>query len=285
MDYNLKCINNKFFGILVILMIILGFVLQVGCVPQSEYDDLLAENEELKARLEECMHGAEKLIANAEKAYKEKKYEIARNNIKLLHEKHPESPKNEDFKQLLKTIEIKEMEEIKRKEEEEKERIRIANLNNTGMWVVGNYVDEFGEPTKIRYITNIYRIRGVFSNSATQNSELDVKFLISNSSDISIQLYEYAGKNPVKDSSYHSYYEVLIQDKEGKRYHFVASNHQSDRLSVNEFDSRKIHNILMKGGTIKFKIINSDIRTTEYNFTIENADWYENAYRKLNNSE
>ncbi|EIM62077.1 hypothetical protein [Desulfobacter postgatei] len=281
MDYNLKCINNKFFGILVILMIILGFVLQVGCVPQSEYDDLLAENEELKARLEECMHGAEKLIANAEKAYKEKKYEIARNNIKLLHEKHPESPKNEDFKQLLKTIEIKEMEEIKRKEEEEKERIRIANLNNTGMWGIRYFVDDFGEKTDEKYISNEYLINGSFSNSATQNSKLTVRFVITRE-DISILLYEYAGDNPVKAIGYNrDKYYVHIKDSNNEKLSMNAELKQ-DRLSFNK-NSKEVHSAFMKGGSIMFKIEKNHDPINVYHFTIENADWYENAYRKLNN--
>jgi hypothetical protein len=37
----------------------------------------------------------------------------------------------------------------------------------------------------------------------------------------------------------------------------------------------------MKGGTVKFKIVEIDTPTTEYEFTISKADWYKNAYRKL----
>lgn len=151
------------------------------------------------------------------------------------------------------------------------------------MWRVGYYVDDFGEPTKQGYIRNTSLIRGVFSNTATQDSELDVKFLISNSYNISIQLYEYAGNNPVKAYSYESY-RVLIQDTDGKRYDLRATNYESDRLSFDKTNSRKVHSILMKGGTIKFKIIESDTPTTEYEFTIQKADWYENAYRKLQES-
>jgi hypothetical protein len=38
---------------------------------------------------------------------------------------------------------------------------------------------------------------------------------------------------------------------------------------------------LLKGGNIKFRIKEIDTPTTQYNFTISNADWYDNAYRKL----
>lgn len=246
---------------------------------QNEKKELLKENERLLTELEECKYGAEKIIAEVEKAYSEKKYTIARQNINMLYENHPESPKNSEFKILLIKIEKEELVEKKRIQAEEKEQIRLANINNTGIWTVGHYVDDFGEPTKEGYIRNTSLISGLFSNTATQNSDLNVKFLISNSSDISIMLYEYASNNPVKAYSSDSY-RVLIQDKDGKRYKLTATNY-SDRLSFNKSTSRKVHEILMEGGMIKFKIIESDTPTTEYDFTISNADWYNNAYRKL----
>ena len=259
-------------------------------VPQADYDKLKTEKEQLKkendrllTELDDCKFGAEKIAYQVEKAYAEKNYATARQNINLLYEKHPDSPKNIEFKSLLKTIEKEELVEKKKRKAEEKERIRLANINNTGIWTVRYYVDDFGEPTKKGYISNTYLIRGMFSNSATQDSELDVRFLISNSSNISIKLFEYAGNNPVKAYSYESY-KVLVQDCENKRYNLKATNYESDRISFDKTASRKIHNILMKGGTIKFKIIESDTPTTEYEFTIQKADWYENAYTKLKES-
>jgi hypothetical protein len=248
-------------------------------VPQADFDTIKAENELLKKELDELKHGADRAIAMVEKAYQEKDYTLAREQIKLLSERHPESPKNTDFKTLLVKIDKEELIENKRKEEAEKERIRLENLNNTGIWEVGYYVDDFGEPTKDAYIKNKDILFGVFSNSATQNSDLAVKFLISNSSDISIQLYEYARPNPVKAYSSDSY-TVLIQDKDSKRLELRAVNY-SDRLSFDKSNSKKLHKVLMKGGLIKFKIVENDNNTTHYSFTIQNADWYDNAYAKM----
>ncbi len=273
-----------------IIYVISLITIMTSCgIPQKDYNklktennQLITENNQLKADLNNCKYGAEKIIAEVEKAYKEKNYAVARQYIKMLYEKHPESPKNIEFKSLLKKIEQKELAEKKRKEAEEKERIRLANINNTGMWSVRHYVDDFGEPTKQGYITNTSSIKGTFSNTATQDSKLNVDFLISNSSDVAIQLYEYAGNNPVKAYSSDAY-RVLIQDKNGNRLKLRAVNY-SDRLSFDKTSSRKVHNVLMKGGTIKFKIIEIDTPTTEYEFTIPNADWYKNAYRKLKGS-
>lgn len=264
--------NKLFFGLIISTIII-------SCVSQTDYDKIKAENEKLKFDLEECQNGAEKLIAGAEKAFSEKDYTQARRNIELLAQKHPESPKNKEFSSLLKTITTLELQEQKKKEAEEKERIRLENLNNTGIWSVQFYVDDFGEPTKEGYIKNTNLIRGTFSNTATQNSDLNVKFLITNSNDINIMLYEYASNNPVKTYS-SEIYQVLIQDKDGNRTKLVATNY-SDRLSFDQASSKQVHNILMKGGTIKFKIYELENTTNEYNFTIDNADWYENAYAKL----
>jgi hypothetical protein len=265
----------------VLSMILIVFMTSCG-VQQAEYDKLKTENDKLKSELEECKNGAEKIIALVEKAYAEKNYSLAKENITKLYDNHPESQKNADFKNLLVKIEKEELIEQKKKEAEDKERIRLENLNNTGIWYVGHYVDEFGEPTKQGYITNKDYIKGQFSNTATQDSKLNVRFLISNSSDISIQLYEYADNNPVKAYSTTNY-RVLIQDADGKRLDIRATNY-SERLSFDKTASRQVHNVLMKGGTIKFKIIEIDTPTTEYEFTIIKADWYENASLKLKES-
>lgn len=255
-------------------------------IPQADYDKVIAENQDLKTNIEkitsdldECQNGAEKTVAKVLKAYSEKDYATAKENINSLSEKHPESPKNAEFQKLLETIEKDELALKKVKEAEEKERIRLENINNTGIWTVQYYVDDFGEPTKEGYIRNTNLISGTFSNTATQNSALNVKFLITNANDINMMLYEYAGNNPVKAYSSESY-QVLIQDKDGNRLKLRATNY-SDRLNFDKTTSKKVHNILMKGGSIKFKIYESDTPTTEYDFTINNSDWYENAYAKL----
>jgi hypothetical protein len=261
------------------LLIIFTAILNSCGVPKSDYDSLVAENEKLKLELDECKNGEDKLIAVIEEAYNQKDYQTAKQNIDLLSSKHPESPKNTEYRELLKTIDRIESEIAVKKADEEKERLRLANLNNTGIWRIGYYVDEFGEPTKQGYITNTSYIKGTFSNTATQNSDLNVEFLISNSSDISVQLYEYADNNPVKAYSTEMYH-IYIQDKDGNRVTLTATN-RSDRLRFDENESRQIHRILLKGGLVKFRIVEFETSTTQYQFDIQNADYYENAYRLL----
>jgi len=269
----MKISNNIFIALI--------FSILCGCgVPQADYDNCKTENERLKLELDECMYGASKIIAEVEKAYSNKDYSLAIHNIKLLYEKHPESSKNAEFKTLSKTIEKIQLKEKERKEAQEKERIKLENLNNTGMWSVGYYVDSFGESTNDGYIINTKPISGTFSNTATQDSKLNVDFLISNSSNISIQLYEYARNNPVKENYSTRQYIVLAKDKDGNELDLNAGN-SSDRLKFNKLDSRQIHNAFMKGGNLKFVIWELENSTTKYKFSIQNADWYDNAYRKL----
>ena len=267
--------NNKniIFGIILIIF-------ALGCgVPQSEYDELKAEHESLKTELDECKYGAERIIASVEKAYNEKKYTLAKQKIELLYSKHPESPKNAEFKNLFKTIERKEVEEEKREKEDEKERVRLANLNNTGIWEIRYYVDKFGEPTQGGYITTDKIIKGTFSNTATQDTRLNAYIMITSSSKIAIQLYEYAGNNPVKASRSTSY-TVLLQDNYGVRTELTAVN-TSERLKFNKQASKQIHDVFMKGGTVKFRITEDDRQTNQYQFDIQKSNYYENAYRKL----
>ncbi|MDM8158256.1 hypothetical protein QUH73_00375 [Labilibaculum sp. K2S] len=277
-----------------ITTIIAFAIILTSCVSQSDYDKLKAEHEHLKTQLEECENGAEKIIAKVEQAYAEKNYSLAKENILKLYKEHPESPKNKEFELIRNKIEKlqlaiekkKEAEllaEKMKKEVEEKERYRLANLNNTGAWEINHFVDEFGEPTKNGYITGKSLIRGTFSNTATQDSELNAYFLISDASNISLKLFEYAGNNPVKAYS-SDYYSVLVQDKDKKRYKLNAINYESDRLTFSKEHSWILHSIFKKGGSVKFKIIEEDTPTTYYEFTIDKTDFYENAYRKLRES-
>lgn len=148
------------------------------------------------------------------------------------------------------------------------------------IWEVNNYVDEFGEPTKQKYITNSDIILGLFSNSATENSELHVKFLIDGLNSITIQLFEYGGTNPVKNSLEQGY---KIKVRSGSNDIVVLrANNYSDRLSLNKSDSKILSDLLLKGGKLQFSIIEiSEYTSSSYKFEIEDAKGYGEAIKKL----
>ena len=277
-----------------ILTTIVIALIYVSCgIPKTDYDNLIAENVSLKKEVErvtkelegvyieldQYKFGSDKTIALIKQYNSENNLILARDNIKTLAKYHPEDLEKQEVKNLISQIERKEREESLRIAAEQMERRRLANISNTGIWRVGHYVDSFGEPTKEGYITTKEYIKGTFSNTATQNSDLNVNFLITDSNDVDVQLYEYAGRNPVKAYSVDDY-TVQIQDKDGNRNTLKATN-GSDRLSFGREGSRIVHNALMKGGNVKFYIIEDNTPTTKYRFEISNADWYENAYRIL----
>lgn len=275
---------KKFF---VFLNFLLVYSLISCGIPKEQYTLLQNENIKLKNQIlqlsdeiDEFKNGEDRTIAIIEEAYKKGDYDTAKKSIELLKEKHPESKKNIEYQQMSLLIAQKEAEIQKQKEAEEKERIRLANINNTGMWEVRYYVDSYGEPTKDGYIANDDYIKGTFDNSATTNSDLNIRFLITNSKDISLKLYEYADTTEVKGSyDYPTSYFVYVKDSEGKEYSLNAKN-TSDRLEFNASDSLILHKLFLKGKIIKFYI--SEYKgSSKYNFSIDNPEWYENAYRKL----
>lgn len=272
-----------------VLLIVSAFIISSCGVPQADYDKLKEENAKLKAEIEEYKYGEEKLLAKIESAYANKDYNSVELNAVVLFDKFPETGRRNDIEKMLAKIEKEEAEKAykkkqaelkakKKAEAEAKEKSRLAKLNDLGIWTVRYYVDSFGEKTDNAYVTNARHIRGKFSNTATENSKLDIDFLVSEPSRLYIQLYEYASNNPVKSYS-KDVYTVLIQDKEGNRVEASAVN-TSDRLKFDYIWSSEITKILKKGGTVKFRIIEDDTPTTKYSFDV-NADGYDNALKKL----
>lgn len=176
------------------------------------------------------------------------------------------------------------------------EKLKIyKNRNKTGIWGIKYYVDKFNKPTKTKYLTNQNDIQGVFSNTATQSSKLDVKLLIDNKNEISIKLYEYGNNLPVK--GYSDYYDIYLKDRDGYEYvvkkeqisfvtkepyiqkYTLTAYNNSDRLVCTKDSAIQIHKALLKGGNVEFYIKHSK-HHSEYRFNV-NAEYYNNAYRKL----
>lgn len=150
---------------------------------------------------------------------------------------------------------------------------------SSGIWVIDRYVDNFGEENGAYFIHNRPSIRGKFSNTATHNSRLKVYFLIDGSYKMALQLYEYAGNNPVKSYSIPDVYYVNIKDKHGKIIRMRATNY-NDRLYFEKSSSLKLHRLFMKGDIIKFHIREQESNTSNYKFNV-NTKGYNSVYKKL----
>lgn len=283
--------------------IVLSVVLLNGCgISSSEHNKVTSERDslellvsKLESEIDELENGEERLIGLIEYSYNSEKFLDTQKYIERLLEKHPETLIREYFTDLLLKIDEKAKAELAVIDQARKDSIRLANIDNLGIWEINYFVDEFGDRTSSGYITTKRPIYGTFSNSATQGSDLRVEFIIINNKKIAIQLYEYNGSNPVKD--YNGRYIVSIQDSGGEKHILYATNYDSDRLSFgnNTFsmvtyeerdktDSQIMYDILMKGGEIKFNIVDKERKTTKYNFSISNFDWFENAMFKLSHT-
>ena len=160
--------------------------------------------------------------------------------------------------------------------------IEFENLD----WKINYYVDDFGDKTNTGYITNITPIIGTFSNSATTNSDLSVRILVSDSSSVDIILNEY-GTMRVKAYSAQAYSVKIKLDDNSVATCWAHMDKNSDRLSVdskvnfwgNPKGESKLHNILMNNNDISI-VIKEPNSLTEYKFSFENIG-YSNIYNNL----
>lgn len=272
-------------------LIALSALIVVSCgVNTEEYNKVVAQRDSLitvvsqmESVIDELKNGEGRIVGLIENLISSKDYIGALSKIELLRTKHPESMKVIEYDSKMSSLKAKAKVQQDAIDKHVRDSIRMANLGNLGIWKINYFVDDFGEPTDEGYITTEQPIYGTFSNTATQDSRLRVRFIIAGKKSVAIKLFEYDGNNPVK--GYEDSYKVLVQDKDGNRYELYASNYDSDRLTFSSYgsnsDSEKFHKILMKGGNVKVRIIDRDRTSTQYNFTVNNADWYENAYYKL----
>lgn len=242
----------------------------------SERDSLTTEVEALKKEIEELNNGEERLINLAENAYKSNEYIKTKLYIDKLLKKHPESSKITYFKNMLVEIEPKVQDELEKIEKQRKDSIRLANINELGIWQTDYYVNDFDEPTKEGYVKT--SINGTFSNSATTNSDLRVGFIIDKNS-IRIQLYEYARNHPIKGEGF---LEFTIKDSNNKIHTVKSYNSDSGNNTIEEEYFDEVKAILLNGGRIKFVALADKYGSpSEYKFEIVNADYLENALTKI----
>lgn len=254
-----------------------------GCVSKTNYTEL--ENKcksmakeiiVLKAHIDELENGEDRLVNMYKNSYEAGNYALADKYIKQLKEKHPDSKQISYFNELQPILDKKIEEELALKEKVRQDSMKLANINNLGIWDLRYYVDDFGEPTRDAYVSTV--VYGKFNNSATTNSELKVKFLI-DKSEIRIQLYEYAGKRPINGEGF-IYFK--IRDKNNKEHEIKAYNCDNGETVVEQAYDKKLRDVLLSGGQIKFFAEAGKYGyPSTYMFTIENADWFENAITKM----
>lgn len=151
----------------------------------------------------------------------------------------------------------------------------------TSNWEKAYYVDEFEQPTSEGYITNSELIVGTFSNSATTNSTLYVKFTVDKKY-VAIALAEY-GSYVVKNSSskYSDSYKIILQSANGTKYNLTGELYPGgDRIVIDTSYNATILSALKSGGEIKLYIEETEYSTSNYLFTVDTTGFAE-AYKTL----
>ena len=158
-----------------------------------------------------------------------------------------------------------------------------SSPDDYGMWSLRYYVDEFSLPTDEAYITNTDWTTGVFSNSATTRSKLNVSFLI-DKDDVAIELYEY-GSSQVKNTwskNYLHYYDVVVMGADKVRHKLEGYYFEDgDRMFFSEEDEKVILDLMKQDAEIYFSIVDQEREVNKYSFSIENCSYFSRAYDAL----
>ena len=154
----------------------------------------------------------------------------------------------------------------------------VAN-KQFGIWKIGYYVDDFGERTGESYVHT--ETLGVFSNSATTNSNLGVSIIV-NKSRIIIQFYEYARNHLTKDTGFLSF---KAKRSDGKTMEFETLNEQGNnivygdkKLQDNPKTVQELIDFLDAGGEVMFVAKNSN---SEYKFKLTDTSYLRKALESL----
>lgn len=142
-----------------------------------------------------------------------------------------------------------------------------AATKDLGMWTLDRYVDEFKQYTDEWYIKAKNNIEGTFSNTATNDSELSVRWLI-DKKDVALMLFQY-GKYQVKTSgNYERKYNIYMLAPDGEKFTLHGTLY-TDRIYVGIGDKQKVLDTFSKNGPVTFRIVEEDNPTTNYFFQYE----------------
>lgn len=159
---------------------------------------------------------------------------------------------------------------------------------NQHTWNVGNYVNEFGDPTGFKYVYT--ETTGRFSNSATNNSALTVVVMPFRGENIhgdtlgnvSFKLLEY-GNHWVKGKGVLN---VSAKGNDGKIIKALCYNDNRGETVLHGYSTGlepdSIFNMLLAGGKVMFSMETSKAPYSSYKFIIVNADGLQEALELAN---
>lgn len=272
--------NDKFNLHILLCISILTSIMVSGCVSKSKYEkaqeeinSLKEENKKLKVINEELLNGEDRLM-NYIKLYSDSNdYIKAYESLIKLKKYHPESNKLGQNNKLFTQIEKIALAKIDSIKEAKEDSLKRANINELGDWGIGNFINDFDEPTGEKYVhANFW---GQFSNSATANDKLR----------INIRIYG-DKKNPIVDIRFDEYdngtyedekieYTKIINKKSRKKY--IGERSFYSFTDIESKEGNRLIDILTKEGVYEF-YMRLDYKTV-YEFSI-NTNYLNNALIK-----
>lgn len=254
------------------VFVILSSCLLLGCVNKSTHqkalqtiDSLRVANQTLIEENDELLNGEKRLIDYIELHNRNNDFLKSYDFIVKLKSKHPESDYITKNEKILSVIENEARIMLDSLEKAKQDSIRRANIHELGIWKIGEYVNDFDEPTGEKFLCA--NVMGVFSNSATAQSLLRVYVKMSKYG-IGLDFDEY-NNGTYEDEDFVF---VKIINKEARKIYEGRGNSPFSFLyDVNEDWRDRTHTtlteILRKEGVYEF-YIESKYRTI-YRFMID----------------
>ena len=242
-------------------------------------DSLKNENALLIAENEELLNGEERLVKLYNMNVSKGNYLSAEENYNNFVKYHPASILIKELEKSINDVSNKAQSQRDSIDKIIRDSIRLANIDELGEWKIGDYVNDFNEPTGEHYVYQ--RIHGRFSNSATANSDLLVRLIIRKDSRNDIRV----------DTEYDEYIDGTIDGKNFNWRKYDAIKiicHETRKVYFNDHGRRALQergtnnytimlSVLKQGGNIEFRV--RDDYSTVYYYTVQ-SDYLENALLK-----
>ena len=156
---------------------------------------------------------------------------------------------------------------------------------DVGDWSKSFYVDDFGDKTNQGFISQT--VKGKFSNSATENSRLRVKILISNANVMEnvpwFRLYEYDGRNPIKGVYSRNGMSCRIKNQDNIISRLpITQNQGSDHFEISYIKKniKMFEELIANEGTASFVCIDDNSSSSKYMFKFD-FKGYNNMLKQL----
>lgn len=172
--------KNKLLYITTLLPLCFILLSLGSCVNKSEHkkaltmiDSLQRENKKLIMQNEELLNGETRLMNYITLYNDSGNYLKAYEYLIKLKKNHPESQFLLQNKKLFTEIEIKGLSITDSLNKVKEDSLKLANINKLGIWKIGEFVNDFDEPTGQKYVyADFY---GHFQNSATADGNLRIR--------------------------------------------------------------------------------------------------------------